>query len=161
MLVNKAAAENLLIQTIYDNKNYFYRIAKRIVLNEQDVEDALQETVLRAFKSLSKLQKEEYIKTWLTSILINQCKNILKKKKLITFNEDFPQGIEEFNHDKLELRELVNKLNYDLKVIAVLYYYEDLPQKHIGEILDLPVGTVKSRLSKVRSELKIMMDIKE
>lgn len=151
--------ESLLVKTIYENKRYFYRVAKRILRNEEDVEDAIQEMILKAYKAIRNLKNEEYIKTWLTRILINQCNNIINKNKSIIYFDEAVEEIEETNYSKIEMIELINKLGYSLRVVAILFYYEDLPQKDIAEILDIPVGTVKSRLSKVRSELKSMMEI--
>lgn len=153
--------ENILIEAIYENKSYFYRIAKRILQKEEDVEDAIQEMILKGYKAIGTLRNREYIKTWLTRILINQCNNIIKKNRDIIYSNDSISGIEELDYNKIEMVELINKLDSSLRVIAILFYYEDLPQKDISEILDIPIGTVKSRLSKVRSELKIMMGIRE
>ncbi|MHC1685234.1 MAG: sigma-70 family RNA polymerase sigma factor [Clostridiaceae bacterium] len=153
--------ENILIEAVYENKSYFYRIAKRILQKEEDVEDAIQEMILKGYKAIGTLRNREYIKTWLTRILINQCNNIIKKNRDIIYNDDSIIGIEELDYNKIEMIELINKLDDSLRVIAILFYYEDLPQKDISEILDIPIGTVKSRLSKVRNELKIMMGIGE
>lgn len=153
--------EKLLIETIYENKGYFYRVAKRILQNEEDVEDAIQEMILKAYKAIRTLNNKEYIKTWLTRILINQCNNIISKNKAVSYVERTVEEIEELDYNKVEMMELVNKLDNNLRIITILFYFEDLSQKDIAEILEIPVGTVKSRLSKVRGELKTMMGIRE
>ncbi|MDF2607887.1 MAG: polymerase sigma factor, sigma-70 family protein [Bacillales bacterium] len=151
-----SAKEELLIKTIYENKNYFYRIAKRMLHNEHDVEDALQETIYRSFKSLNNLKEDQYIKTWITRILINQCYNLLKKQ---SENHELhsEEGLNDKNYQNYEIIDLINRLDSELKTISILFYYEDLQQSIIAEILDIPVGTVKSRLSRARSELKRMI----
>jgi RNA polymerase sigma-70 factor (ECF subfamily) len=153
-----SAKEELLIRTIYDNKNYFYRIAKRMLHNEHDVEDVIQETIYRSFKSLNKLKEDKYIKTWITRILINLCSDYLKKQ---VKNQElyFEEGSNDKNYQNYEIIDLINKLNSELKTISILFYYEDLQQSEIAEVLDIPVGTVKSRLSRARSELKRMIDM--
>jgi RNA polymerase sigma-70 factor (ECF subfamily) len=80
-LAIKKQIENQLVATMYENKQYFYRIAKRILLSEEDVEDAFQDTIMKAYKSISSLKNEQYLKTLLTRILINQCFTIMKKRK--------------------------------------------------------------------------------
>jgi RNA polymerase sigma-70 factor (ECF subfamily) len=67
----------------------------------------------------------------------------------------------DLNYNRIEMNYFINQLEYELKIIAILFYYEDLPQKEIGEVLKIPVGTVKSRLSTVRSKLKEMLAIGE
>ena len=53
-----------------------------------------------------------------------------------------------------ELWDLVNTLDEEFRVVTILFYYEDLSLKEIGMILDIPVGTVKSRLTRARAKLK-------
>jgi RNA polymerase sigma-70 factor (ECF subfamily) len=160
-LAKEIHIEDQLMDTMFENKQYFYRIAKRILLIEEDVEDAFQDTVMKAFKSIRSLKNEQYLKTWVTRILINQCFTILNKRKTTLKNYDSSEIPVEFNYNKIEMKYIINQLDYDLKMIAILFYYEDLPQKEIGEILNIPVGTVKSRLSTVRRKLKEMLEIGE
>ena len=58
-----------------------YRIAISMLENEEDAADAIQETVLKCWQKVGQLKNEEYFQTWLTRILINQCKDILKAIK--------------------------------------------------------------------------------
>jgi RNA polymerase sigma-70 factor, ECF subfamily len=151
--------EQMLIKTVYENKVYFYRIAKRILQNDEDVEDAFQEMVIKGYRFKKGLKEESYIKTWLTKILINQCKTMLKKRNKGTFSiEQHHELGQNTNFEKIEIKEYINQLDHNLKVIAVLYYYNDLPLKEIAEIVDVPIGTIKSRLSKVRTNLKSLME---
>ena len=62
-------------------ENNMYKIAKIRLDNESNVEDAVQETILEAFKSIKKLKQNEYFKTWIVRILINKCNKIYKKKQ--------------------------------------------------------------------------------
>ncbi|MGJ7919862.1 sigma-70 family RNA polymerase sigma factor [Neobacillus sp. LXY-4] len=150
--------EQLFIETVYENKGYFYRIAKRILQNETDVEDAIQDMIIKGYRSIKGLKEERYIKTWLTRILINQCKTILKKRKRVVFSGEFQELSQCADYQKMEIEEYLNQLTQELKVIAVLYYYDDLPVKDIAEFVNVPIGTIKSRLSKVRTDLRRMME---
>ena len=63
--------------------------------------------------------------------------------------------------DRLELKDSINNLDSNLKIIVILYYYEDMSIKDISESLNIPQGTIKSRLSRARSKLKEMLSIDE
>ena len=62
-----------------------YRIAKGILKDDYRVEDAISNTIIKAFENIKKLKKAEYFKTWLIRILINECNSILKRKKNLIF----------------------------------------------------------------------------
>ena len=62
---------------------------------------------------------------------------------------------------KLDLKESINNLDSDLKIIVILYYYEDMSIKDISESLNIPQGTIKSRLSRARKKLKEILSINE
>lgn len=69
------------IRLMRENKASMYRVAKAMLEREEDIEDAVSETILKAYMNISKLRKSEYFKTWLIRILINECNNLLKKRK--------------------------------------------------------------------------------
>lgn len=60
-------------EIIMENIDYLYRVAYGILNNEEDISDAVSNTVLKSFEKLKKLKKEEFFKTWITRILINEC----------------------------------------------------------------------------------------
>ena len=74
---NNVAFTELVLQ----NQNELYKIAKMRLANDDDVNDAIQETMLMAFKSIKKLRENKYFKTWFIKILINECNKIYKKRK--------------------------------------------------------------------------------
>ncbi|MBC8061297.1 MAG: sigma-70 family RNA polymerase sigma factor, partial [Clostridiaceae bacterium] len=126
--------------------------------NKHDIEDAMQETIVKAYKGILNLKKEEYFKTWLIRILINECNDTLKDIRKVV-------SIEKVNYESshtetlinLELTNAINLLDEDLKVVTTLFYFEDLLQKDIAKILNIPEGTVHSRLSRARSKLYEML----
>jgi len=73
---DKAAFEALIIE----NRLSLYRVAKGILKNEEDSADAIQEAIIKAYKGIKHLKKEEYFKTWLIKILINECNAISRSK---------------------------------------------------------------------------------
>ena len=66
-------------QLIQTQLQRMYRVAISMLHNEEDAADAIQETVLKCWQKIGQLKSEEYFGTWLTRILINQCKDILKE----------------------------------------------------------------------------------
>ena len=82
-LVRKAQRgdKNAFMALIEKNQLALYRAAKAILHREEDVEDAVQETICKAFYKLSDLRQPKYFKTWLTRILINCCYDLLRQQK--------------------------------------------------------------------------------
>lgn len=146
-------------------KNYeidLYRVAKAMVKKDEDALDCIQETILRAFQSIHKLRKDEYFKTWLIKILINKYNDLIKSRKRIVLYSDFVDDIRvTSNFQRVELNEALEKLEDKLKVLVVLYYFEDMGIKEIAESLRMPEGTVKSRLSRARIQLEKFLEYKE
>ena len=136
----------IFVNGINENRLSFYKTAKAILKNEEDVEDALQDALEMAYKNIEKLNEERYFKTWMTRIIINKCYDILRKKsKVIPFKSNFSE--------KVEMQMILDKLDKDFKEIVILYYYNNFKQDEIARILDIPKGTVKSRLHRAKSEI--------
>lgn len=148
---------------LLENMNSMYRVAFSILTAEEKVYDAISNTIVIVFEKINTLKKEEYFKTWLTRILINECYKISRQnnkiiylgncnKENLSYNDTYPD---------FETRELVNNLDKDLRKIVVLYYFEDFSVKQIAKMLQIPEGTVKSRLSRARKELEKELVAKE
>lgn len=137
-----------------------YRIAKTVVHSDEDCADAIQEAVLKAYRSIRSLREPKYFKTWLIRILINECRTLLrKKKKTVPFAELQHTPTESDDYGHIEMIDIVNHLEEDLQVVVTLFYIEDLPLKEIAELLDQPVGTIKSRLYRARWTLAKLLHI--
>lgn len=155
---NKSAFSNLIKICEKD----LYRVAIAITKNDDDALDCIQEAIVQAYTSIDSIKNDEYFKTWIIKILINKCNALIKKnQRAVDLNEKL-QKEEIVKEDfKLEVKDSINHLEEDLKVLVVLYYYEDMSVKDISENLKIPDGTVKSRLSRARSKLKEMLSIDE
>lgn len=132
-----------------------YRTAKRLLRNDEDVADVMQETIISAYEKLHTLKNNAYFKTWLYKILINKCNDLLNKKKDVTEIDlhTLPQTTKS-PFEKLELEDALNSLNETYKLALTLYYIVGLSIKEIGEFLDEPEGTIKSRLSRAKTILR-------
>jgi len=139
-----------------------YKVAIAMTKNDDDALDCIQEAILQAYISIKDLRQDEYFKTWLIKILINKCNALLKKnKKILNLDVNTSKNDTVEQSDRLELKDSINNLDSDLKIIVILYYYEDMSIKDISESLNIPQGTIKSRLSRARSKLKEMLSIAE
>ena len=79
---------DVFIEGINNNRLSFYKTAKAILQNEDDIEDAIQDALETGYKNLDTLKEPKYFKTWMTRILINKCYDILRKKSKIVPTED-------------------------------------------------------------------------
>ena len=137
-----------------------YKIARMRFSCEDDINDAVQETIIQAYKSIKKLKEPEYFKTWIIKILINKCNKLYRKLQKNNFVEYDESVISvEFNdEDKLisdlDFFILIKNLSYDERITLTLYYLENLTTKQISEILKEPESTIRNRISRARIKIK-------
>lgn len=154
----KAGNPEAFERLINSVKTKLYKTGMAILKNDDDTCDAIQETLLSAYKNIGSLQNEEYFATWITRILINKCYDIIRKnKKITTINKELEVSENASYYDvyseESSVERTLNMIDSDLKVVAVLYYYDDFSVKEIAEIINIPEGTVKSRLSRAREKM--------
>lgn len=130
------------------------------------LDDLLQEVFLRAWKGLPKLEQVEYFSTWIYRICWNVAtdyrRQIAKRNQKLDNASDLESMVWQDNQEtdlmQLHYQDLVKRglkqLNLSHRVVLVLHDLEDIPQKKIAQILDIPLGTVKSRLYYARNTLK-------
>ena len=157
----KNGDEQAFAELIEQYKLPIYKTAKSILKDEDDVCDAIQDTALSIYKNIPNLKNEEYFKTWVIRITINKCYDILKKHKLnnekmLKAQEDVSELHTNFDNNVIlqtDLQRTLELLEEDLKIVTVLYYYNDLSISEIADILNIPKGTVKSRVFRAREKL--------
>lgn len=152
----KQGDTNAIERILLDNMQSMYRVAYGILRTEEEIADAVSNTIVIVFEKIQTLKNEEFFKTWLTRILINECYKICKQNKKIIYLENCNQETLSYNdtYVDFEVRNLVKKLEKDLREVVILYYFEDFSVKEISKIIKIPEGTVKSRLSRARKELE-------
>ena len=150
----KIGDQDAFVRLMRSFEAVLYQTAKAFLHSDEDCADAMQETVIRAFRSISGLKEPAYFKTWLIRIHINECKRMLQSRKsYVPLTEGMDPQIDEAGFVRMELREIVDRLDSPLRTVMRLYYYGDLSVKEIAEQLSLPEGTVKSRLHRAREIL--------
>jgi len=139
-----------------------YRIAYSYLRHKQNAEDALQVAYEKAFENQKQLQDPKKLRSWLTRIVINECNQNHRIRKRQTEIERKMEADSEFrvNSDyavSIELKDAMLLLSEEDRNLISLKYLLGYRQKEIADILDLPVGTVKSRLSRSLGKLKEIM----
>ncbi len=130
-------------------------VARSILKNEEDVADAMQDTVLRAFEHMAELRKPQNCKTWLTRILINSCYGILRRQKTVPLEDFLPEESVEYEWDSgLDVRDAMGGLNDGDRLILTLFYVEDLSHRQIGEALSISENAAKQRLARAKRHFK-------
>lgn len=133
-----------------------YRLAFHILKNKEDAEDALQETLYRAYSHLGQLKNPEYFKTWMVRILLNTAFEMQKKRKNNLELDEYKDviGKSEDITTKIMLETVIREMDEKYQYVIFLYYYENYSVKEISEILNVSVMNVKQRLSRPRKILK-------
>lgn len=156
----KKGDKEAFLSLIEQNRLNVYRVARGILKNEEDIKDAIQNTLIKAFENIHTLKKDQFFRTWLIRIVINECNEILRKsKRCISLDETIGNLSEKYtdHYENMDLIHAMHSLNDELRVIVTLFYYDDLSVKTISEILEISEGTVKSRLSRARAKLKELL----
>ncbi|MFQ6043279.1 MAG: RNA polymerase sigma factor [Candidatus Poribacteria bacterium] len=151
-----------------------YNLAYRMLKNVEDAKDAAQEIFLKVFASLNGFRGESGFATWLYRIATNECINRLKRPRFLSLEElrreyeneklvEPPQLIDasalpEELAERSEIQQMVHKamdaLPDHYRLVITLRHLQGLSYKEIAEILDLPVGTVKTYLFRAKKTLK-------
>ena len=144
------------MELIEENTQSMYKTAWAILQNEEDVADALQETIVKGFESLHTLRRPEFFKTWMMRILINTCLQIRKQRqRLLTFGDDLPEMPVEDSYDTDSgFKELLDMVDEADRLLLTLYYADEFKVSEIAELLEMNVNTVKTRLSRAREKIR-------
>ena len=137
------------------------RLAGLILADRAEAEDAVQEAAIRAWRSAEFLRRQEDAQAWLDRILVNICRDRLRRRARIRFVElvEEPAGpvVRDPFRDALDRDEMLcalDTLDADQRVVVVLHYWADLTLAAIAERTGWPVGTVKSRLHQALERLR-------
>lgn len=142
-------------ERVRQRERTLYRVAMSYLASEDDAADAVQEALLRAWNRRNTLRDEQYFSTWLTRILINECKTMLRRRKRCIPMEQLPQKpAEEPAFGERALRDALFELPESYRVPLVLHVLEGYQLKEIAAMLHLPLGTVKTRIARARKQLK-------
>ena len=136
-----------------------FAVSYLILGNKADCEDAMSEAILRAFESRGKLKKRESFRAWFLQILRREAYDTLRRRKRLTLVEELPEreAPDPDSAGRLDLAAALRELTEDQRT-SLLLQQEGYELSEIGAILDVPVGTVKSRLSRAKQTLRTLLE---
>lgn len=151
---NKEAFTELILLLKAD----LYKIAKTRIKNDEDIYDAIQETMIIAFKTIKKLKKIESFKPWIINTYNNLYKKTCKNKVIALENVESYSSLNCSDYDKVEtildFNFILKNFKYEDRIIIILYYMEKFTDKEIGEILKLKENTVKTKRTRIKEYIK-------
>ncbi len=136
------------------NLDQLYVVANVILRNQADAEDAVCSSILKGYEKLDQLRDDKKIKSWLIAITKNEALQIYKRRFQLPGDDKVEQMLKPSMDSYDELWDVIERLPEEYRITIILFYYNNLPIKDIAEILDISVGTVKSRLHRGREILK-------
>ncbi len=144
-------------------------IANRECANESDAQDVLQETFIEIRKSIPHLKNPQYFRLWLYRVVNSKCKDLFRSRKFSCIDSDndyiqnsvreerreaIPEMQMKFTSDQDVMMALIDELPHRQRIVLMMFYLEQCSIKEIAKILEIPEGTVKSRISTAKSTLK-------
>lgn len=171
---------NLIQEVINGNEEAFnqlydkyhrlvYFIAFELCHNDADAKDILQETFIQIKQSISSLQDPASFKAWMNRIVINKCKNLFRSKRNVDMDENdvwyqnhviedrfymLPENKLHMETDQLLVHELMKQLSDVQREVLIMRYFEHMSMQEMAEVLEVPIGTVKTRLLYGKNHLK-------
>lgn len=156
---------NDFCEKIRASQGSMYAVAYSILHNPHDAEDAISESIVRAFSRLSQLRNEKIFKPWLFKILHNTCLEMLRKQPATTDIDEQFDLADSFSYQqvntKLVLWQAVSQLRQPYQTTVVLFYYENLSLQEIAHVTGTSVMAVKTQLSRARKMLKETLNMED
>ena len=160
----KGGTESLIDQYIRQYGKRLYGLCLTLCANSFDADDLYQDTWLKAVKNISQYDESREFEPWLTRICVNTYRNRLRRIMKSPIFDAF-SSVEEKTavmesivapeaEDYSRLHEAIDRLPEKLRITVILFYFRDMDVGQTARALNIPPGTVKSRLSKARHLLK-------
>jgi RNA polymerase sigma-70 factor (ECF subfamily) len=151
----------------HKHKNLVYRTAYLMLGNAGEAEDLLQDVFLEVYRSLRTYQPGKgAFTTWLYRITVNDCLNHKRSRRWTPVPLDeatpIPQAVplgEERREIDDEVWRAVSRLSPKLRVVVILRYYWDMSYAELTQVLNVPLGTVKSRLNQALQHVKRELEV--
>ena len=131
-----------------------YRTALLTLGSESAAVDAVDEAVYKGYRGFHKLRQPDYFDTWLTRILINVCRDELRRRKREVAVDELPETARE-EFDALPLKEAIRRLPGQLREVIILRYFTGLTLEETASALDIPRGTVSTRQRRALELLRL------
>ena len=156
--VCKVLEQNLFTEMIRKWKDSVFRLAYSYMKSQADADDITQTVFLKLLRSDTAFSSEEHVRNWLMKVTANECRSLLRSwwRRM----EDIEQYAEQLAMEPEQKKLLtdVMKLPEKYRIPIYLHYYEDYSSEEIGQILHMPVATVRTRLARGRKQLRILLE---
>lgn len=136
-----------------------YHISYAMLRNESDCEDAVQEALLRAWQKRGTLRDMAAFRSWLCRIVANTCTELLRRKQRTTLT-DIPEEMPAPQSDAIDhmaVMDALAELTPQMRVCMTLHYLDGWRVPEIAQMLDIPEGTVKTRLMHARKRMETLL----
>lgn len=159
---------NAFEKLIFDYQKKVFNICYRYLENYDDASELAQEVFIKIYKGISGFKEQSLLSTWIYKITVTTCiDEIRKRKKYNTVSiDDTERIIEIVDYDdspceniekqevKKEILNAINRLNEEHKTVIILRDIQGLSYEEIAQSLDVPLGTIKSRIKRARENIK-------
>lgn len=135
-----------------------YRVAQAILWREADCLDAIQEAVFRGWLKKDRLSDPERLETWLVRILVNECKDALRRRRRDPVALEADVGREDRLCEDLQLRLALRQLPEKYRLPLVLHHLEGYPLEDVARALGITRSLAMSRLHQARRALRELLD---
>ncbi|MFC9601611.1 RNA polymerase sigma factor [Peribacillus butanolivorans] len=156
-------SDQLIADFVIQNKEQYYRLAFYYVKNKEDALDIVQESIIKALSKKESLDRPELLKTWFYRIVVNTSIDLLRKqKRLVIVDDEVLTSLDDGKLDQytdFDLKNTLDSLPVQYRSVIMLRYFADFKLEEIAKILDENVNTVKTRLYKALSMLRIEMNV--
>ncbi len=153
-----------LVELVEQHSALLFRYAYRLTGSATEAEDLTQQTFLAAHTKISQLREPGHAKSWLCSILKNaylKSRRSPAGKPLLTWDQRREPAIEtvpEGPFDEEDVQQVLNDLPDDFKIPLVLFYFQEMSYRDIADHLEIPVGTVMSRLARAKTSVRAALE---
>lgn len=152
--------ERPFTQKLLESEPMLYRIACALLRSEADRQDAMQETALKAWKNRASLREEQYFRTWISRIMVNECHNLHRKNSRYVPVEELPDRLAPDSGEQ-ETRLMLESLPEKQRVPLVLHYLEGFSLEEIARVQHISLALVKYRMHQARKALRVEWNGKE
>ena len=152
--------ERPFTQKLLESQPMLYRIACALLRSEADRQDAMQETALKAWKNRASLREEQYFRTWISRIMVNECHNLHRKNSRYVPVEELPDR-PALDSGEQETRLMLESLPEKQRVPLVLHYLEGFSLEEIARVQHISLALVKYRMHQARKALRVEWNGKE
>lgn len=168
--MRKEEKEEILEEIMIEHGSDLVRLAFNYVKDKETAKDMVQNTFVKCYQNMEKFRHDSSIKTWLYRITINQCKDYLRSwhYRKVQTKSAFDNLVKPFlalteekviqDSEAEEMKGIIFSLPKDYRIVIYLYYYKSLTINEIAEVTDQNHNTVKTKLSRARKKLKILIE---